>query len=374
MGECFSYDKNRGYILGDRLERIIKDFGAIPGDGQDTFGVTNSFSYSKETLIRSYLGYYFPHTYIEAFFLYYFDVFSNPNIVNSFKKKYIEKKDINCLSIGCGCGGDLIALVDSLMSILSVFAICNRNNRQTVNINVLAVDCNRDSLEILKDFVDKYYYQSVCKEHLYRDFRVNIIPLCMDIVPEEFDITLQKYVNETGIEGFDVISSFKMVNEIINHYDKKYPPERFTALYYSVISSYIDYLTEDGIFTLLDVTDQRKGKFLPKAFVEAVGHFLRDYKDFKVILPFCCAKFQEKCASKDCFIQNEIKIYNKSSKSTYFVFARKNLAEKINAENIDIFKRANSIQCPATKIPIENDAFLFAYTPGEYFTRLNNRV
>ena len=87
-----------------------------------------------------YLGTYFPRTHAEIRTV----MNKLHNETNYFQLEEIKnKRSLSILSIGCGTGGEVVGLIDSLAGIMKI-----------TDISVTLVDGNRDALNIAHDIIN----------------------------------------------------------------------------------------------------------------------------------------------------------------------------------------------------------------------------
>ncbi len=251
----------------------------------------------NENLI--YLGTYFPRSYAESYLI--FKNLFNNYIIN---KTYLDKQKINILDIGSGTGGNLSGL---LMSII-------KNLSNKININILAIDGNKEALEILQKIVFKIQIQ----------YNLNISLNCQYISFENID-ELYKNSKVYFENSYDVITTSKMINEILDSDNNAY---------YEFCDYYLPHLSNDGFLSIVDVTMKINSQFLPIILNKQVNKFIKNNtEDYKTIIPTSCYINEETC-SQDCFTNNIFYIshstkQNDMSKITYRILANKEFADNI---------------------------------------------
>lgn len=327
------------YLLEDvnrKLFDIISELGAC--ERKDTFRVSESYKYSADEL-RGYLGTYFPRSYIESLNIWN-NLLKERTISCHLNSKFRNGNTFKCLSLGCGCGGDSLGLIDSILKFKLNF---DEKNSDSFPLDIFfkAVDRNENALNLFTKLCQNYYGDN--------EF--------LDLTFDPTLLTKPDYIEIENIKEFDFITCFKSVNEIIKFLN--FDREQACNLYYRLIDFLCRHLSEKGLLVLLDVTDRRNNEFLATTLVRAVGNFLKEHKDYRVIVPMCAAIFQEKCGNSNCFIQQEVLINNSLSKCTYFVFAKRYYANQINFWTKTYSD--SSLSCPGTKKPQPNTAFNFAY-------------
>jgi len=247
----------------------------------------------------TYLGTYFPRSYAESYLI--FKNLFNNDIV---KKTYLDKQEINILDIGSGTGGNLSGLLMSIVENLS----------DKTNINILTIDGNKDALEILQKIVFKIQIQ----------YNLNISLNCQYISFESIDVLYQN--SKVYFENsYDVITTSKMINEIL-HNDNN--------AYYDFCDYYLPHLADDGFLSIVDVTMKINSQFLPIILNKQVNRFIKNnVESYKTIIPTSCYINEEICL-QDCFTNNIFHIshtekQNDMSKITYRILANKEFADNI---------------------------------------------
>lgn len=251
----------------------------------------------NENLI--YLGTYFPRSYAESYLI--FNNLFNNNII---KNTYLDKQEINILDIGSGTGGNLSGLLMSIIENLS----------DKKNINILAIDGNKDALKILQNIISNIQIK----------YNLNISLNCQYISFENIDELYQN--SKVYFENdYDVITTSKMINEIL--------PDDNNA-YYEFCDYYLPHLSSDGLLSIVDVTMKINSQFLPIILNKQVNKFIKNNAtSYKTIIPTSCYINEETCL-QDCFTNNIFYIshtakQNDMSKTTYRILANKEFADNI---------------------------------------------
>ena len=260
-----------------------------------------------------YLGTYFPRSYAESYLI--FENLFNNSIIN---KTYLDKQEINILDIGSGTGGNLLGL---LMSIIE-----NLSNK--ININILAIDGNKEALEILQKIVFKIQIK----------YNLNISLNCQYISFESID---ELYQNSKVYfeKSYNVITTSKMINEIL-HDDNN--------AYYKFCDYYLPHLGDDGFLSIVDVTMKINSQFLPIILNKQLNKFIKNnVENYKTIIPTSCYINEEIC-SEDCFTNNIFYIshsakQNDISKITYRILVNKEFADNI-LDRIEVGSIVGQIQ------------------------------
>lgn len=257
----------------------------------------NLYLNQDENLI--YLGTYFPRSYAESYPI-FTNLFNN-SIIN---ETYLDKQEINILDIGSGTGGNLLGLLMSIIESLS----------DKINLNILAIDGNQYSLKILQKIIFKIQLK----------YNLNISLNCQYISFENIDELYQN--SKIYFENnFDVITTSKMINEIL-HKDNN--------AYYDFCANYLPHLSNEGFLSIIDVTLRINSNFLPIILNTQINEFIKNNLDeYKTIIPNSCYLNEEEC-NQDCFTNNIFYVshtakHNDISKITYRILTHKNFADKI---------------------------------------------
>jgi len=243
--------------------------------------------------IKVYLGTYFPRSYAESFCI-FDNIFKN--------KKYQEhakKQELNILDIGCGTGGNLIGLLVAI----------NKYGLAVNLVNIYAIDGNAEALSVLKCIVDECSHN--CSFKLILQISTQTIGCVNDI-----DLICIK-------KKIDFVISFKMICEIIAHGKGKNDKS-----YYEIAKKCLPLISETGLFVILDVTTKQEhiNTYNPILMNAQIRDALKEYKDYKTLLPLSCNQFEMEC-DEQCFTQRIFKITHKQkseslSKVAYRVIGR----------------------------------------------------
>ena len=174
---------NYSATLPDFLDICIYQVLNAQYTTQGTVFVSKCWDLKKTS---DYLGTYFPRSYAEGFC-----IFSDYFRVN--KSIWGQKEELRIFDLGCGCGGELIGLLDAV-----------RNELPNIkSIVIRAIDGNPYGVTICHTLIGCYKI----KCGLAIDY---------DIRCESFDDIMQfKSVPERAGNGYDIILSFKALNEIV---------------------------------------------------------------------------------------------------------------------------------------------------------------
>ena len=251
--------------------------------------------------ILKYLGTYFPRSYAESFCI-FDNIFQNI----AYHQIISNKTSLNILSIGSGTGGDIIGLLTTIEKFYP-------NVRE---INIWAIDGNKEALNILRQIIDDYSNHVTKKISLSIEFFV-------------FDSISEFQSEEIISNKFDFILSFKFICEIISLGEGKYDNS-----YYEFAHKFLPLLSQDGLCLLLDLTTKPiHNTYYPILMNKQLNQALRELDEFETLLPIPCSTYSENCYV-ECFQQKTFTIThskhtNDKSKVAYRVIVPKELKRKI---------------------------------------------
>lgn len=266
--------------------------------------------------LRVYLGTYFPRSYGESFSI-WDSLFSRCDY-----NRLFAKDSISILGLGVGTGGDIIGLLD----VIHKYGLCS-------NVQVYAIDGNKSALTIFKHLVAA----------LAARYNMSIKVECYESAVDggfslpNIDIT------------FDVITTSKFVNEIVNIINEPY---------YKILEYSYPKLAQRGLMLISDVTILVGDTFIPVRMNAEVNKFIRRHKACRSLLPIACSQFEQQCVYQ-CFTQKQINIshrYRALDKSliTYRLLGRKELASELSIYEddciyVNTYKAGDNEQvCPFT--------------------------
>jgi hypothetical protein len=272
--------------------------------------------------IRKYLGTYFPRSYAESFCI-FDNIFQN----RVYQETITNKKSLNILSVGCGTGGDIIGLITAI----------EKHFFTVSEINIWAIDGNKEALAILEQIVDKVKVQSSKKITL---------KTTESVINSISDFIFENPPNSK----FDFILSFKFVCEII-----AMGKGRFDYSYSDFVIKFLPMLSSNGLCVLLDVTTKPKhNTYNPILMNKQVNQALRALNEFKTLLPTPCSVYSDKCLC-DCFQQKTFTVThskhsNDKSRVSYRILLPIELKEKFNFMVKDTKQLINNEKtCPFTE-------------------------
>lgn len=221
---------------------------------------------------RSYLGTYFPRTFVESYNIYH-QLFQNQAIFNC----YQQKNPINILIIGSGTGGDLLGLLQTLNE-------CFHSKK----IDIYSFDGNRDALSIQRQLIHDFYHFMPNRNNQIMVYTYSVQFFCVNDITKSLDIN--------HIPFIDIMQSFKMCNELYNQSDNK-------QVFYQLTALAEQYLSPNGIFVLEDVTNQNDDfKFNSVVMSDQVKNYFKQnpFSNLKYIIPVCCGKWYNRCTWNKC--------------------------------------------------------------------------
>jgi len=227
-----------------------------------------------------YLGTYFPRSFAETY-----SIFNNILKNDIIEKSNKEKEEINILDIGSGTGGNLSGLLISIIENIS----------QKKNINIVAVDGNKEALKFLEKIVFKIQLK----------YNLNISLKCHYVA---FETITDLYENSKQFfePNFDFIISSKMINEIIT---------KDSDSYFNYYRHFTKYLNNDGLLLMLDVTTKIEVDYMPILLNKQTNRFIQESDSiYKTLIPTSCAEFDTTC-KQDCFTNNHFVVSHSKKKN-----------------------------------------------------------
>ena len=270
----------------------------------------------------NYLVTYFPRTYTEI-----------KTIMDELSEEtdYFERQDIRSkssfriLSVGCGTGGDVVSMIDSI-----------REKTGCQDFFVTLIDGNKDALEKCQKIISRQETEEGLK--IQKEVKNAIVT-----EPSDF----QLIAGEICSKKFDFIVTSKFINELIGKFDNFY--SRF-------VTSFSALLDTTGLIIITDTTDQRaigeNLEWIPKLMNSDFNDNISADIDIGTIMPppCNCQRWRDNRFSDS---QNESKetyfcrrcytsFKNKYShiddshdpRITFRIFARKIIQERIQYKSI----------------------------------------
>ena len=273
-----NYDLPKYYDLPKWLDDFIfADLGAMIGN--DYNKVKNNLNNSPSDN-RIYLGTYFPRTYTEIKMI--MDELSE-------ETDYFERQDIRSkssfriLSVGCGTGGDVVSMIDSI-----------REKTGCQDFFVTLIDGNKDALEKCQKIISRQETEEGLK--IQKEVKNTIVT-----EPSDF----QLIAGEICSKKFDFIVTSKFINELIGKFDK---------LYSRFVTSFSALLDTTGLIIITDTTDQRaigeNLEWIPKLMNSDFNDNISADIDIGTIMPPPC-----NCQR---WRDNRFSDFQNESKETYF--------------------------------------------------------
>lgn len=177
----------------------------------------------QDELSGRYLGTYFPRSYAESRSIFTSCLSSRPNCLK-------DKTEVSILDFGCGTGGDLFGLIDTIMEY-----------RPSVQkFTVLWCDSSNDACSVFRPLLARWRQQnpgkmlsgraSICEVHAIDDY--------------------QKHANaalQLCPGGCDIVTSFKAINEVYQGGYNGQPYKEFYDVFWPLVKI-------DGVFCVEDLT------------------------------------------------------------------------------------------------------------------------
>lgn len=244
----------------------------------------------NENGVKWYLGSIFPKSFAESYSIYY-DLLSN----TKYNEKLSRSKSIKILDIGGGTGGNVAGII---------LAIINK----LPNIQEIVVDAYDPCVESRNAYIDLITYIDKIINNC-GSVHINLQCKPLMLQPESTDAQNDSYTFSDfstfltrAQKSYDLIMSFKMINELIRHghFEHKKP-------YFSFFESLCPLLNENGVLILEDISGDN-GIYYCKRFNNETRDYLASQNEFKILSPIPCAIKQRNCNYVNCFMQEQVKI------------------------------------------------------------------
>ncbi len=218
--------------------------------------------------VKVYLGTYFPRSYAESFCI-FDDLFKISHYIEALK----NEPELNVLDFGCGTGGELVGLIVALSKHVSSPKV----------INIRAVDGNHDALISMGKIIEVLLANTRHRVSISYEERAC---LC------EKDIQLKDENRK-----YHFILNSKMVCELIS---RKIIEE---DCYYKVAEMLLQFLADNGLLYILDVTtkDEFTQLFYPQLMNQGLNRFISSHEDYETLLPLACTNWKD--CQNACFMQ-----------------------------------------------------------------------
>ena len=204
--------------------------------------------HSDDEKNRIYLGTYFPRSFAESFCIH-----DNLFSYRPYQQSIEGKQKLTILSVGCGTGGDVLGALCAIAKDLP----------NITDVEIVAYDGNNIAIDYLVDLTSLEPLKS----------RFNIEHKCVPL-PITCREDLEHYIAYIG-EGYDLITSFKFVNELM---DAGYLERDAFKVVAELLAPK---LAETGILTLLDVTDKHLGEWQSKNMNYGLCEFSKTHDEFR---------------------------------------------------------------------------------------------
>lgn len=170
--------------------------------------------------VLNYLGTYFPRSYAESYCIF-------SEFFKSIPQQFADKRELRILDFGCGTGGEMVGLLQSIDSFLP----------QVTHINFVGIDGNLHALRLLEKIITEY------QKRTRLVITLQIAPIH---IGNFYDLSV---LNEIIKDQFDLILSFKAICEFVTK-------DQFEGAnpYSHIVNTYFPYTSNSGIIVLVDVT------------------------------------------------------------------------------------------------------------------------
>lgn len=299
---------NNSVVLPAWLDHIIfSELGAVYNP--DHFKFSYNLDHTKDDILV-YLGTYFPRSYAESYII-MCDLLANEIVRSAFA----AKSRISILDLGCGTGGEIFGALCALACALGKDKV----------FKVVAVDGNPNATRIFE--------RVLCRVKKETGFAIdaNVGSVAID------DKADMEMLGDVVNVGFDIVLSFKAVNEFIQR-------KRFEGNAYGHFAEMLaTKLSDEGLLILLDVAtrDELSGVYYPVMMNKGINDFVKNNPGFTTLLPLPCMLKEADC-NAPCYVQQRFRVShshrgNDLSKVAYRVIGRKGFVK-----SLDLLAKDNS--------------------------------
>ena len=292
---------NNSVILPAWLDHIIfNELGAVYNP--DHFKFSYNLDHTKDDILV-YLGTYFPRSYAEAYII-MCDLLANETV----RSVYAAKSTISILDLGCGTGGEIFGALCALACALGKDNV----------FKLVAVDGNQNATRMFERVLCRV------KKETGLAVDANVGSIAID---DKVDMEM---LGDVVDEDFDVILSFKAVNEFIQR-------KRFEGNAYGHFAGMLaPKLSAEGLLVLLDVAtrDEVSGVYYPVMMNKGINDFVKNNTGFTTLLPLPCMLKEADC-NTPCYVQQRFRVshshkVNDLSKVAYRVIGRKGFVKSLD--------------------------------------------
>ena len=292
---------NNSVILPAWLDHIIfNELGAVYNP--DHFKFSYNLDHTKDDILV-YLGTYFPRSYAEAYII-MCDLLANETV----RSVYAAKSTISILDLGCGTGGEIFGALCALACALGKDNV----------FKLVAVDGNQNATRMFERVLCRV------KKETGLAVNANVGSIAID---DKVDMEM---LGDVVDEDFDIILSFKAVNEFIQR-------KRFEGNAYGHFAGMLaPKLSAEGLLVLLDVAtrDEVSGVYYPVMMNKGINDFVKNNTGFTTLLPLPCMLKEADC-NTPCYVQQRFRVshshkVNDLSKVAYRVIGRKGFVKSLD--------------------------------------------
>ena len=292
---------NNSVVLPAWLDHIIfSELGAVYNP--DHFKFSYNLDHTKDDILV-YLGTYFPRSYAEAYII-MCDLLANETV----RSVYAAKSTISILDLGCGTGGEIFGALCALACALGKDNV----------FKLVAVDGNQNATRMFERVLCRV------KKETGLAVDANVGSIAID---DKVDMEM---LGDVVDEDFDVILSFKAVNEFIQR-------KRFEGNAYGHFAGMLaPKLSAEGLLVLLDVAtrDEVSGVYYPVMMNKGINDFVKNNTGFTTLLPLPCMLKEADC-NTPCYVQQRFRVshshkVNDLSKVAYRVIGRKGFVKSLD--------------------------------------------
>lgn len=263
---------------------------------------------------RIYLGTYFPRSFAETYLVFH-SLFRDRAVL----KTICSKSTINVLDFGCGTGGEIFGLLQSLEEYTS----------KRLNFRIIAMDGNHNSLRLFEEISRNYNLRG--RNFIKSKIFPCVINSCSDV----------KDVLSIVRDKFDFIITSKAIGE----FQRKgiFTPNGYEFF----LNSFSPLLAKSGVMLILDVTikDSKSGLYLPQTLNLGTNSFLsRHHPEFKSIAP-CQGHINGQFCKRACYFKTVVQVSHSLKKKDRSSFSLRVIVREGMQLDPSVFKTQFTSPC-----------------------------